>query len=178
MHRHTIPLRLRFAGVKPGTVVAPTEPPTPAPPTILPALGDLLAALGRILQEARKQDADARREVALHTVELAVALAEHLLKTEIAADRQRLDRIVTHALERIASRGKVTLRANTEDAALLSRQLAENEELAQARGLLTVQADGSLPRGQLTLDAADCFVEWNTQRSLAELRNVLLEEVQ
>jgi hypothetical protein len=40
---------------------------------------------------------------------------------------------------------------------------------------LTFEADPSFQRGRVKLEADEMFVDWDPQRSLAELRNLLLE---
>lgn len=174
MQRRSIPLPTRLTSVKPAA--APAEVARPAPPTIPPALNELLASLTRTIAEVHGRRDAAQRAIESLSIELGVALAEHLLKREIAADRQRLDRIVAHALARVSARRSVTLRAHPDDIALLERQLAESADLAPNRELLTLQRDDTLVRGQLRCDADDCLVEWDTARALAELHALLLED--
>jgi flagellar biosynthesis/type III secretory pathway protein FliH len=115
-------------------------------------------------------------DVAQTTVELSIALAERLVGAEIAADRQRLDLIVRDALERMQPTRTLTVWGHADDLAVMERQLAEHGELAEYRSALTFRAVKSGVRGVLKIEADDWFVQWDTQRSLTELRDRLLEE--
>src|ERR1700722_3522220 len=153
------------------------EPIAPAPdPAELLALRKMLGELGRVTEKLRTQQRAKIDDVAQTTVELGVAMAERLVNTAIAADRQRLDRIVGDALERMEPAQAITVRGHADDLALLQRQLAENAELAAFQSALTFRADKACERGQLKIEADEWFVEWDTQRSLTELRDRLLEE--
>ncbi len=172
--------------------VACPEPPPPPPPTPLliqpskdalaaaeareaQALRDLLAALGHQVQELRGRRQQSIGEIARLSVELAAVLAEDLVKTEIGADRQRLDRIVRGALERVPTVKAVTVRGHPDDIALLEKQLANHEDLQACGEMLTLRPDGAVARGRLTLEASEFFVEWDTASCLTELRGALLE---
>jgi flagellar biosynthesis/type III secretory pathway protein FliH len=191
MHRKTIKLGglLRGVAIAPSAkpqVAAPSEvlpfakPPAPAPvepapvadPIDLLATRKMLAELGRVVEKLRAQENGAIEKVAHTAVELGVALAERLVNTEIANDRQRLDRIVRDALERMTPARAITVRGHADDLALLQRQLAEQAEI----GTLTFRPEKTCERGQLKIEADEWFIEFDTQRSLTELRERLLEE--
>jgi len=138
-------------------------------------LRDLRAALERQMEELRGRRQQSISEIARLSVELAAALVEELVKAEIGADRQRLDRIVRGALERVPAAKAVTVRGHPDDIALLEQQVANHEDLQACRETLTLRPDGAVPRGRLTLEASDFFVEWDTSSCLAELRGALLE---
>ena len=62
------------------------------------------------------------------------------------------------------------------DLALLERLLTDHADLGRYRDMLTFRQDASCVRGQLRVDADDWFIEWDTARSLAEIRAALLDE--
>jgi flagellar biosynthesis/type III secretory pathway protein FliH len=140
------------------------------------ALRALLAALAQLVEEFRGRRRQTAVEIAQTSVELAVALAERLVNTEITANRQRLDRIVRQALMRLPSARAIAVRAHPDDIALLEKQRVENDTWTTNQDVLTFRPDLGCARGQLTIDSGDFFVEWDTARCLAELRKVLLEE--
>ena len=170
MHRHTVPMRTRLAGVtQPGAreVALVAEPVQTR--ADFEAVSQLAAELARLVQRLGDGRKQVNRDVGQVAVELAIMVAERLLKSEIDADRQRLDRIVQEALARVTPTGPITLRANPADLALLHTQDAGFDSLI-------FQADEALTRGHLKLEAEDWFVEWSTSRSLADLREALLDE--
>jgi flagellar biosynthesis/type III secretory pathway protein FliH len=191
MHRHNVILKSRLAGVvrapalTPGLgvnastietpVLAPLVPVAPAPLESA-MLRNVLADLANLAQKIKTQEQRTLGEVAQMTVELAAALAERLVGAAIAADRQRLDRIVVSALEKMPSAHAVVVRGHPADLALLERLLTEQADLTPHRELLTLRQDEGCVRGQLKLEADDWFIEWDTQRSLAEMRAALLDE--
>jgi flagellar biosynthesis/type III secretory pathway protein FliH len=153
----------------------PPAPLAPDPADVL-ALRNMLADLGRVVEKLRTRERAAIDDVAQAAVELGIAVAERLVNGEIAADRQRLDRIVRDALERMTPARTLTVRGHADDLALLERQLTEQGELAASRSELTFRTEKACGRGQLKIEADEWFIEWDTQRSLTELRDRLLEE--
>lgn len=190
MQRHKLPLMERLVGIaRPSASALTTPQDFPADATIMPespqlllpsasdkkAFQELMASLAQAVDTLRAQRAQTPAEIAQASVELGIAIAERLLETEIAADRQRLDRIVRTALERIPSNRAVVLRAHPDDVALVRQQM-ENSPPDRRDDLIAFQPDGAIPRGQIKLEADEVFVEWDTQRALADLRNALVEE--
>ena len=159
---------------------AAAEPIAPAPPVPDPAevvaLRNMLADLGRVTEKLRTHDRAKVADMAQTTVELGVAVAERLVFAAIAADRQRLDRVVRDALERMQPASTITVRGHADDLALLQRQLTDYAELKAAQDTLTLRPEKGCERGQVKIEAGECFAEWDTQRSLTELRERLLEE--
>lgn len=156
-------------------IAPPPPPPEPAPPvdsaeTV--ALRKTLAELGQMIHKLRSQRRMSSEQIAQATVELAVTLAERLLHAEIACDRQRLDRVVRAALDRMPPANAITMRGNADDLALLEKQLAEQPA---TEIVLTFRPDVTCPRGQLKIEADDWFAEFDTERALTELRDRLRE---
>ena len=191
MHRHKVILKARLAGVSRGATLAspvldeqtPATPNTPtAQPALLqpsleaPVLRNLLTELAQLVDNIKAQERQGLGEVAQMSVELAAVIAERLLASAIIANRQRLDRIVLSALERMQTARAVTVRGHAEDLALLERLMAEHADLAPYRDILTFRHDEGCERGQLKVEADDWFIEWDTPRCLAEMRAALLEE--
>ena len=195
MHHRKLLLKGRLSGVAlgprkeapepaPAPVMVPKEiapaplPALPAPPPVdTSMLRLLMEELNRLVERLRRQHRDASAEIAQAAVELGVAVAERVVHVEIQADRQRLDRIIRDALERMTPTTSVRVRGSADDLALLERQLAEHADLQPHRHLLAFHPEKGAGRGELKLDADEWFVEWDTQRSLAELRGALIDEV-
>jgi flagellar biosynthesis/type III secretory pathway protein FliH len=192
MHRHKLTLTTRLAGISraPGSephaacALATATPPgssalaVPAHQPLLDAqaLRHLAAELTNVVQEMRARDRQALDEIARLSVEVGTALAERLLNTEIAANRQRLDRIVAMALERMPTSRSIAVHGHPDDLALLERQWAEHLDPTRYRDVLVLRPDEACQRGQIKLETDELFIAWNTQRCLAELRAALLEQ--
>jgi flagellar biosynthesis/type III secretory pathway protein FliH len=184
MHRHTILLKEHLRSVAraaPGEVSAPKpraeEPPVVEAATDTVAIQGLHQAIAEFLASLHSQRAGLASEIAQASVELAVQIAERLLGNELAANRQRLDQIVLSSLERIQASRAIVIKANPLDLQLLQQQLTENTVPDHYKELLNFQRDDSCPRGRLKLETDELFIEWDTQRSLTEIRGVLLEEI-
>jgi hypothetical protein len=187
VHRHKLVLTGRLAGITRSEANAeagaappaapPAAPAAQAPASIdSPAIASLLAELTRLVKNVQTDDRRARAAAAQMSVELGVAIAGRLLNTAIAADRQRLDRIVLQILERQKATRPVTVHGHPDDLTLLERQLTANPDAQRCRSLLSLRRDEACPRGQLKLETDEWFCAWDTERSIAELRAALLDE--
>lgn len=176
--------RPHFAPPPPSEVLpfarpAEPEPTAPPPPVVasnpaeIAAVRSMLAELGPILAKLRSREQATTEQIAQAAVELGVALAERLLATHIAQNRQRLDRIVRDAIDRMPRTDTVTIRGHADDLALLEKLLAEGD----AEPAISFRAEPGCERGKVKIDANDWFVDFDTQRSLSDLRDRLLEEV-
>ncbi len=182
-----LPIKLKLSGrlLRVRESAAAVAPPAAAPPPVtLPVQPFLdIQALRNDLSELarRARDVQARAksaaDVAQLSVELGVAIAERLLGAEIAADRQRLDRVVTGVLEKMPATRSATVRGQPKDLALLQVQLSGHADWATYRDLLHFRPDETCERGRFKIESDDWFVEWDTQRCLTELRSALLEEL-
>ena len=169
---------IEFA-IDPPAILEPSEiqPRADSPETKeAQAWSALLVALSRQVEELRGRRRQTIDEVAGLSVELGVTLAERLLGANIAANRQRLDRIVRQALDRLPPGPAVSVRGHPDDITLLKQQLAEEEDLQSGNEPLNFRHDSALARGHLRLEAGDYFVAWDTASCLAELRTALLAE--
>ena len=141
------------------------------------ALRNDLSELARRAKDIHAQEKTAAADMAQMSVELGVAIAERLLGVEIAADRQRLDRIVAGVLEKMPATRSVLVRGHPKDLTLLQVQLAEHTDWASYRELLRFRPDETCARGRFKIESDDWFMEWDTQRCLTEMRTALLEEI-
>ncbi len=182
MHRQSVAFKKPLAGIAHGPhkiaalSVATPKAAQPAAVQEIPALRNMLADWQRLILEIQARQAPPHAEVAQMSVELGVAIAERLLGTEIAANRQRLQRIVQSTLERMPAARFVVVRGHPDDLSLLQKQVREHAELQGHDDVLTFRPEESLKRGQFKLEADEWFTEWDTTRSLADLRAALLEE--
>ena len=177
MYRHSVAFKKPLAGIAHGPhaiVAAPPAKAIAAPET--PALRSLLAECQRLADDVKRRRQPAFTEVAQMSVELGVALAERLIGAEIAADRQRLGRIIETTLERMSAARFVVVRGHPADLALLQQQMDAQTDLHRYRDLLTFRPEATLKRGQFKLEADEWFTEWDTNRALADLRAALMEE--
>lgn len=184
MHLHTLPLKKRLTSVATIAARAPTREPhvpssceTTAATQDSDCIGQLAGTLSNLIAELQLGRQRALGNLARESTELGVAIAERLVGTAIAIDQQRLDEVVMALLERIQPTGAVVVHGHPSDLALMQHQITEHSSLHQRQPALTYQADPACERGRLKLESGDLFVEWDTQRCLAEIRDLLLNDV-
>ncbi len=186
--RVTLPMRLTGIARAREVQAAPTPPvsqaaqavaaaPTAPPPaTDVQGINQLANEFSKLTHALHGYDREAAGAIARAAVQIGIAVAERLLYEALAADRQRLDRAVLGALERMQPTRQVVVHGHAADLALLRRQMDEHADLESFRHLMTLQVDETCNRGQWKLDSDDWFMEWDTQRGLTELRELLIEE--
>jgi flagellar biosynthesis/type III secretory pathway protein FliH len=183
LHRHSLNLPGRLSGVT-STIRAPLPsvaacPPVDAtkPSVDAESIAKLQAGLNAAVAEVRMTQEKTRNELAVAAASLSVEIAELLLHCEIARDRQRLDRILNAMLEQASAASGVVVRGHPDDLALLQKQLDEHTLIGAAGEELTFRADENASRGSLKLETADCLLEWNTPRYLADLKARLIHDI-
>ena len=191
MYRRTLKLPRRLTGIihassavtcSPAVSAIPESKPVEQPLTVPPAadfraVNSMLDSLAALIGKAKQQRSRTATEIAQQSVELGVAIAERLLGAAIALDRQRLDRMVAASLERLPATDSCVVRAHPDDVVLLRGQIDANAACEKWRESLVLQPDETCERGRLILEAGDLFVDWDTQRGLAEMRTLLLDEI-
>jgi len=180
MHRQTLTFPGRLSGVAATpTLLAAPEPPPPPP---APKSDDGVAwmhfqtELHAAIADVRSWRRDVGKDLARVGVTLATAIAERLLEAEIAADRQRLDRIVQRSLEQMQAAQAIVVRGHPDDLSLLRRQLDTHSLIGHSDDLV-LRADATLQRGQLKIETDEWFLEWDTRRSASELHDLLQEAI-
>lgn len=183
LHRQTLTFPGRLSGVASASagIVLPEPPPPPPPPA--PKVDDgaawksLERSLVGAMNDVHAWRRDVGSEIARVGVSLATAIAERLLEAEIAADRQRLDRIVQRCLEQMQAAHAIVVRGHPDDLSLLRRQLDAHSLIGEPAGEMSLRADPALARGHLKIETDEWFLEWDTKRSLNELHDLLQENI-
>jgi flagellar assembly protein FliH len=107
-------------------------------------------------------------------VEVAVAVASHVLYERIESGDFPVEELVRAAVQRLDPRQAVTVRLHPEDLALLERRTAEEPLFALDTEELRLVADPALGRGDCRAETGDVAVMANLQEHLAEIRHDLL----
>jgi flagellar biosynthesis/type III secretory pathway protein FliH len=179
---------------EPEALVAPPAEPEPAP-AVDPAeaLRDaekarreqaareererLESVLGELLDVARDLRAAQRGrlgEMQRVAIELAVAVASHVLYERFDSGDFPIEELVRQAVKRLEPRQAVTVRLNPDDLALLERRTAEEPLFALDTEELRLVGDPSLGRGDCRAETGDVAVMANLEEHMAEIRRDLL----
>jgi flagellar assembly protein FliH len=134
--------------------------------------------LGRVLDVARDLRAAQRgrlEEMQRVAVELAVAVASHVLYERLESGAFPVEELVRATVKRLEPRQAVTVRLHPDDLALLERRTAEEPLFALDTEELCLMGDAALARGDCRAETGDVAVLANLEEHLAEMRRDLLQ---
>ncbi len=138
----------------------------------------LEAVLGRLTDVARDLCAAQRGrldEMQRVAVELAVAVASHVLYERLESGAFPIEELVRAAVKRLDPRQAVTVRLHPDDLALLERRTSEEPLFALDTEELRLVGDATLSRGDCRAETGDVAVLANLGEFLAEVRRDLLQ---
>jgi flagellar biosynthesis/type III secretory pathway protein FliH len=169
----------RALPLPPLPVAAPAKPPpTPEPADIQreerQAIEQMLTQLRQaVVQLGSRYDAMAA-EMRQAAVELAIAVAGHIVFDKLQAGDFPIEEMVRQAVVRLPAAPAVTVYLHPDDLALLRRRLADSPMSPMQAMEPLFEADSSLPRGGCRAEAGEIHVLANLATQLAELRQQLL----
>ncbi len=124
------------------------------------------------IQEQQSRRLEEMQQVA---VELAIAVASHLVHERIEAGDYAVERLVRQAVERLKTTQPVTIYLNPLDVQLLEKRLAKCQPPALDLVHLHLVGDALLKRGDCRAEAGDTCALSDMQEQLAGIRRHLLE---
>ena len=147
-------------------------------PQTLAAIERLQTSLHEAVTELETRRQRSLGEMQAAAVELAVAVASHIVHEKIVANDFAVEDLVRHAVERLQHHAPLTVRLHPNDLALFERRIADQTPPWQAAGQVRLIADAALRRGDCRADAGDFGVLGDIERQLAEIRQQLLESLE
>ncbi len=136
------------------------------------------AMLQQLADELRRHTDTVLEEVARRCVELAIAMAEQVVRCRLEVDRESLLRALETIVYRAPRGTKFTLLANPEDIAFLREHAAALEAL----GIEEIHPDRRITPGGCTITAGgqewDYTVEGRLERIASVVREALLSETE
>jgi flagellar biosynthesis/type III secretory pathway protein FliH len=137
-------------------------------------LDGVLAQLLDAVRDLRAAQRGRLEEMQRVAVEVAVAVASHVLYERLESGDFPVEELVRAAVSRLEPRQAVTVRLHPDDLALLERRTAEEPLFAADAAELRLVADAALGRGDCRAETGDVAVMANLQEHLAEIRRDLL----
>jgi flagellar assembly protein FliH len=134
--------------------------------------------LGQLLDTAhdlRAQQRNRLEEMQRVAVELALAVASHVVYERIAAGDYAVEELVRRAVTRLEPGAAVTVALHPDDLALLERRLADGPLYALDTDELRLTGDPALARGDCRAETGDVTVTTRLEEHLAEIRRDLLQ---
>ncbi|WP_075095812.1 FliH/SctL family protein [Planctomyces sp. SH-PL14] len=157
---------------------APPPPPPPPPPPVAPPptedLRPLLMGLEETVREFEERRQQSLGELQQLAVELAVAVASHVIAKAVEAEQFDVTGLVQRLIDRLGLEAPLRVSLHPRDLQLFNAQIARDPATWKDRQL-TLIPDPSLPRGSCRGEAPQGSVLSDASLHLAELRRHLLE---
>jgi hypothetical protein len=200
----TIPFRQRLRGVAlvdPDQPLTPAQPsrldrnfqsadehlPLAAPPMACAApdpailqerqfVEAALANLERLGADLRAQQSQRLQDMQQVAVELALAVASHLVQKQLAQNEFPIEQLVARVAERLEPQQPATLFLNPDDLNLLEARGGEaGHDFLKANPDIRLLGDASLARGDCRAETGDLTIASRLDEQLNDLRAGLLE---
>jgi len=146
------------------------------------AAGEIAGEAIRLLQtlkglnvELRNEEQRMIEEIEPRLVELAVQIAEKILRHELTQDAEAVRTTVTAALNKLTERDRVTIRANPADVALLKEFKLDITESFDGVREVNVVADEDIGRGGCMVETDMLRVNGDIAAQLKEIHQQLME---
>jgi len=133
-------------------------------------LGQLLD-VARDLRSAQRGRLEEMQQVA---VELAVAVASHVMYERLGSGEFPIEELVRAAVKRLDPGSAVTVRLHPDDLALLERRTSEEPLFALDTEELRLVADSEMARGDCRAETGDVAVLTKLEEHLDEIKRDLL----
>lgn len=140
------------------------------------AVETVLANLEQLGSDLRAQQRQRLKEMQLVAVELALAVASHLVQKQLARNEFPIEQLVARVVERLAPQQPATLFLNPDDLSLLTARREEaGHEFLNANPDIRLLTDASLAPGDCRAETGDLTITSRLEEQLNELRAGLLE---
>lgn len=165
-------------------VAPPPAPPVelpaspPVPPAELESLDGIRAGLEQLGNDLRCQQRQRLKEMQAVAVELALAVATHLIHKQISKNDFPIEQLVKRVAERLEPQQAATVYLNSADLNLLNTRGGDFgfDFLSDNPGI-RLASDDRLPRGDCRAETGDLSVASCLEEQLAEIRAGLLESL-
>ena len=139
------------------------------------SLEELTRALSAGCDRIAALESECRARAEELIVDLALAVAERILRVEVSQDRTRMLEVTKGALAALPEPGPTTIRVHPDGAELLQAHLDEVAAQTAAMSSFRVLADPSIALGGCVVETPNSVVDATFPAQLAEARHRLLE---
>ncbi len=137
-------------------------------------LENLLNHVADAVRDLRLAQRDRLGEMQQVAVELAVAVATHVLYERIESGDYAIEELVRSAVKRLEPGSAVTVSLHPDDLALLERRQAEGTTAILTAEEMRLVADASMGRGDCRAETGDVALMSNLEEHLKDIRRDLL----
>ncbi|MBT5856306.1 hypothetical protein HOH87_06720 [bacterium] len=129
---------------------------------------DLIAAINSTVQERDRLIEEAKPGA----LDLAMLIAEHIVRHEVGKDESALLNLVSEAIERITDTDRVIIRVNREDAPLIRENIAYFETKLMGVRTILVQEDINVGRGGILIETDLGYIDSTITTKMAIIKEV------
>ncbi len=140
--------------------------------TLLSAMDELIQNLHEQLNELESRRKASLIELQRVAIELAVAVAGHILRKEVAAGEYPLETLIREAIDRLNGQQMATVHVHPEDLSLLQ---SRGDVAAKFSNTVRWISDRTLPRGACLVESGDLGLTTNWSQHLEDIHRGLLE---
>jgi flagellar assembly protein FliH len=138
--------------------------------------GEAREALGRIRRMAEvlfEERERAWREQERHIVDLAVHVAEKVVRRQVELDPEVVLRMAREAISRVTEKEHLVLRIHPEDLAVIEAYAGDLRERFRNLGQLQVEEDRHLSRGGCVVESRGGYIDATVEGQLHQVRREL-----
>jgi flagellar assembly protein FliH len=132
--------------------------------------------IGMLLANVQEQLDTFEKRAERTVVRLAIAVAEQIIKREIAADRETVLRQIREALRRVMGVGSVRLHVNPADEHMVREHRAEVMGSSDSVREIIIEADDQIPPGGCILESESGNVDARLATQLKKIESALNDE--
>ena len=136
----------------------------------------VLASLGELVAGMRHERENLVRLHQPELVNIAFAIAQRVVRAELAAAPEAVTRAVEDALARVGVRDEIRIYVSPQDAALVERYLQEARPGGVESGHLKLEPDASIARGGCRLESEAGTIDATIEGQMRALRSALWED--
>lgn len=138
----------------------------------------LLESIAESVDDLEKRRQDSLAEMQQAAVEIAIAVASHLVFEKVRAEDFAVEELVAGVVSRLNSQSPVTVQLHPEDLAKLERRLAGRTTPWPNPERMRLVADRSIAQGNCQAESDSYAILSKIELQLAEIRQHLLENVE
>lgn len=136
----------------------------------------LLKQIEQILDTAKKKHEEILKAAEEEIVDLAILVAEKIIRREVEKDSEVVISTIKEALKRLTAKEEITIRVNIDEVGVVKEH--KDEFMAQTKGLraITFKEDSGIERGGCRIDTDFGSIDATISTQLEEIRKGLLQK--
>ncbi|RKY72254.1 MAG: hypothetical protein DRQ24_05420 [Candidatus Latescibacterota bacterium] len=140
-------------------------------------VAEAIGNFSSIIQSIELQQKKLFRQTEKLVIQLALAVAEKIIDSEVTVNKEIILNVVRKAIEHLVDKTNLLIKVNPEDLKLVREHRQDWLVLAGGSGNLIVNADPSLRRGDCVIETDSGQVNARIEKQLDVLKQTIVENV-